>query len=499
MQKLLMVPLDERPCNAAFPSMMCVDCADVELLLPPACLLGNKKRPAAVEALGDWVRQHIDECDAAILSADMLVYGGIVPSRLHHLSAEEALCRLGILRDLKQAAPQTKLYAFSLIMRAPAYNSSDEEPDYYEQYGRALYEIGAYTDQQAQTPLTPQESESLSQRRAEVPPEVLKDFANRREVNRAVNEAAAELVREGVLDFLVIPLDDCARYGWAASEQRALRSRIVEERLSDRVFQYSGADEVGSVLLARAVNGVRGRVPAVYINYSAIQGSLIVPKYEDRPLGENLKWQIAAAGGRICATPEEADFVLLVNAPTAGGEAMGEASQPYTELDASYSSQRCLPALAMELRVLAKRKPVALADLAFANGADCELMRMLQRQALLCELTSYAGWNTAANAAGTCIAHMMLRLGQSTGSSVFTKLRLLEDWGYMADLRQQAIMWVTERGGRAYAEAHEQELAAYLRDGLQRYADECELSVHVDEVTFPWRRLFEIGIQLTCE
>ena len=497
MQKLLMVPLDERPCNAAFPSMMCADCTDVSLLLPPARLLGDQKRPADVEALGDWVCQHIGECDAAILSMDMLVYGSIVPSRIHSLSAEEALARADILRAVKRAAPLVKLYAFSLIMRAPAYNSSEEEPDYYAQYGRALYEIGAYTDQQERARLTPEEAERLRKRREEVPPEVLADFAGRRDVNRMVNEKAVALVREGIVEFLVSPLDDCAQYGWAAREQRALRSHIVEEHLSDRVFQYSGADEVGSVLLARAVNGVRGCVPSVYLNFSAVNGPLVIPKYEDRPLGENLKWQIAAAGGRVCATPEEADFIMMVNAPTVGGEAMGEASQPYAELDASYSSQRCLPAFVTELRALARHKPVALADLAFANGADSELMHMLKRQGLLCELASYSGWNTAANAAGTCIAHMMLRCGQPQAQSAFTMLRLLEDWGYMADLRQQAIAWVIERGGRAYAEAHVQELSAYLREGLQRYADECGLPVCVEEVTFPWRRLFEVGIRLT--
>jgi transcriptional/translational regulatory protein YebC/TACO1 len=56
----------------------------------------------------------------------MLVYGGIVPSRLHHQTTRECLDRLHLLADLRARYPQVKLFAFSLIMRAPCYNSADE-------------------------------------------------------------------------------------------------------------------------------------------------------------------------------------------------------------------------------------------------------------------------------------------------------------------------------------------------------------------------------------
>ncbi len=498
MPEILFLPLDERPCNLNYPAQMCEGCGDVRLRMPPVHMLGLKKRPADTGALLNWVRENIAGCEAAVLSVDMLLYGGIVPSRLHRLTPEECLSRLNVLRDLHREAPGCKLYAFNLIMRAPAYSSSEEEPDYYATCGRALFEIGYYADKAERAALSAEEAERLESRRREVPPEVLKEFGARRDVNRRVNETMVEMVGEGIVEFLVIPLDDCAQYGWAAREQRKLRKKVIRLGLSNRVFMYSGADEVGSVLLARAVNVFRGRSPAVLLRYSAVRGPYVIPKYEDRPLGENLKWQVASAGGHICGGMEDADFVLMVNAPTVGGETMGEASQESASLDASYFSERCLPEFVNEISQA--RKPVALADVALANGADNELMGMLRDRGLLNRLASYAGWNTAANTAGTCIAHMMLRLGKPDAGETFTQLRLLEDWAYMANVREQAMEWVIRHGGDYYdVGSCEEPLAEYVAQELGRYAEDCALPVRVKGVAFPWRRLFDIAIELETQ
>ena len=164
-------------------------------------------------------------------------------------------------------------------------------------------------------------------------------------------------------------------------------------------------------------------------------------------------------------------------------------------MDASYYSDRCLPEFVGEISQA--HKPIALADIAMANGADNELMEMLREQHLLDRLSSYAAWNTAANSAGTCIAYMMLRLGQTEAANTFTKLRLLEDWAYMANVRKQALAWITQRGGGYFnLGEYEASLGEYIGQELQRYADECGLAVRVGRIGFPWRRLFDISIDL---
>ena len=46
MPRILLLPLDERPCNFLYPALMVEKCTDVQLLLPPKELMGSKKRPA---------------------------------------------------------------------------------------------------------------------------------------------------------------------------------------------------------------------------------------------------------------------------------------------------------------------------------------------------------------------------------------------------------------------------------------------------------------------
>ena len=46
MPRILLLPLDERPCNFLYPALMVEKCTDVQLLLPPKELMGSKKRQA---------------------------------------------------------------------------------------------------------------------------------------------------------------------------------------------------------------------------------------------------------------------------------------------------------------------------------------------------------------------------------------------------------------------------------------------------------------------
>ena len=142
-------------------------------------------------------------------------------------------------------------------------------------------------------------------------------------------------------------------------------------------------------------------------------------------------------------------------------------------------------------------KPVALADLAAANGGDDELMRMLAREGLLPRLASYAAWNTAANAAGTCIAHAMLR-ERAAERSLFTAHRILEDWAYQADIRQRAAELAKSVGCTLDRGEGENQLAAFAQRELEQYLARWALPgpVCIERVGFPWHRFFEIDLSL---
>ena len=77
-----------------------------------------------------------------IMIIGMLLFGGIIPSRLHHLTLQELISRVNVLLEIKKNNPHIKIYANELIMRCPAYSSSVEEPDYFDECGFEIFKYG---------------------------------------------------------------------------------------------------------------------------------------------------------------------------------------------------------------------------------------------------------------------------------------------------------------------------------------------------------------------
>ena len=72
----------------------------------------------------------------------MLLYGGLVPSRIHCDTEESLQKRLTVLKDIRKRNPEMVIYGFQVVMRCPNYSSSDEEPDYYGIYGAQIHKAG---------------------------------------------------------------------------------------------------------------------------------------------------------------------------------------------------------------------------------------------------------------------------------------------------------------------------------------------------------------------
>ncbi len=517
MPGIVYLPLDERPCNAKFPLQIAA-ASDLELITPHQSMLGQKKRPADTNIIADWLLEQTAHADVLIVSLDMLVYGGIVPSRLHHLSIEECRMRLQTIAECKTRNPLLRIYAFNLIMRAPAYSSSDEEPDYYAQYGFQLARNGWLQDKQAREGLSEAERLEWEQLLSVLPQLVLQDFIGRRLTNTAVNRMAVDLVKNGTIDLLVIPLDDNAKYGYSSSEQRQLMLSIEENRLLDRVHLYPGADEIGCTLFARVFCDNKNYQPEIYVRYSSTAGPFIIPKYEDRSLGESLKCQITAAGGFIGDHASEADFVLMVNSPPIGQYDMAETTHRFGERHSAYFSEVNLREFALAIRRYAdKGSMIALADVATSNGSDEPLMKLLSGKGLLQSLAAYAAWNTSGNTLGTVIAHAIVESYYHKGdekrdsertrnSEAFYLARLLEDWGYQAIIRAEIARDHLEALGGNYFDVnaiHDQ-VSGLVHEKMETFISEYLQDLHperirLEGVELPWKRMFEVGFDLSIE
>ena len=124
-----------------------------------------------------------------------------------------------------------------------------------------------------------------------------------------------DLVKSGVIDYLLLPQDDTADYGWNIAEARRLQMLIRREGLTEHAITYPGADEIGCLLLARCICAKSGFQPKVFPRFSSSGSATLVTEYEDRPMLELLKAHLAPLGGTVADDPGDADFLLFINAP----------------------------------------------------------------------------------------------------------------------------------------------------------------------------------------
>ncbi|MCL2721148.1 MAG: DUF4127 family protein [Treponema sp.] len=492
--KTLLLPLDERPCNYIFPQMIGSSNKEIQIIVPDKKILGDKKNPANIEKIENFLLSNITGCNNIVLSIDMLVYGGLIPSRLHFLKKEEAVSRLEILKKIKSINPNIKIYAFNCIMRTPQYDSSDEEPDYYADYGFALFRRKYLLDYQERHGLGKKELTEL--KKIKIPQKIIDDYETRRTFNEFINIEIVNYLESRVIDFLVIPQDDSSPYGYTAISQKNVIREIKRKNLDMKVMIYPGADEVALSLLTRAWHDYKGIELKIYPFYSSVLGPSIVPLYEDRPMFESLKSHTRVCKTKLVSTPQEADFILAINSP-------GKVAQDTydEEFDISYTSCRNLLDFVLQIKdYIEAGKSVAVCDSAYCNGGDIQFIHYLDDLDILDKLISYAGWNTNCNTLGTTLAQASI--GGKEADKHNLLYRIIEDGCYQAVVRHKVTVDDLEK-----IDVDDSDISSVLTDveeiiknKLQKYYDSLNISkknpVKIKNIYSPWKRMFEIGMDI---
>lgn len=505
--KVVYVSLDERNCNYYFPRELgCA--AGLDVLCPPEGIMSKIKQPCDSEGMWAWLEQNIRGCSHAVLSLDMLVYGSLINSRRHALTRQECIGRLNRLARLKALNPMLEIHAFNLIMRTPNYDNSGEEPDYWADYGKKIWKYSWLCDKKDRAGLSPDEDGELQGLQRVIPGRILEDNAERRRVNLSVNVEAVRLVKAGVIDRLVIPKDDNSEFGFSMRDQAEVYRRIEDFGVRSRVYIYPGADEVGCTLMCRVLNLINGTVPKVHVQYSSTFGPEVVAKYEDRPINESVKWQVLSSGAMLTNDYHEADIVLMVNTP---GKYMIECADQWRR-DHTYMNFRNLDEFVQKLKYFVSIcKRCIVADIAYPNGADNELMQLMMGERLLNEIFAYGGWNTTANTLGVVIlqgtAAMALslnRISDDSGLHQFHIKKLIEDWAYQANvLNHIAGTFAQELGFDSYSLGnYKKAVCAEIVSRLNGFLDEhlfgelLQTGVRVAGIELPWERVYDVIIRL---
>lgn len=551
MTHIALLPLDDRPVNYDYPCML-ARIADVQVILPPREWLGNPWRIAQHHKLVDWLRNAALEADVVIVAADTLAYGGLIPSRSSPDSFEMAGKKLEILTELKSTNPGLIIYAFSIIQRVSRENSSEEEKPYWKVYGSQMFRL-SYLEHKSM--LKEASGDEVAERDAlkkNIPTEIYADYRVIRKRNYKVNRLMLDYVKNGIVDYLVLPQDDTADYGWNIAEARNLQMLIRSEGLAYHAITYPGADEIGSLLLARFICARSKFCPKIFPRFSSSSSTSLITSYEDRPMLELLKAHLAPLNGVIANAPAEADCLLFINAPALKqgvGELEWAAQFSKEELlqqvpetlkeyveelfeDSAFQNTRRemqTPLRSPEelcravIETIKRGKNTAVADVAFVNGSDLILGNQLVQHSEITQLSAYGGWNTAGNTLGTVIAQAVIctvarRAGwsqkQRKAQLEFLFLRFLDDYSYQAlerslcmfeDLSAYGLLPTEERLPKGEITC---EIEKKVAERLQKQSRALEKTfqdsglikaVHLSNVFLPWQRLFEISCEVQVD
>ena len=486
-KRLLLLPVDGRPVVRGQLKHL-ARLAGWDLALPPISMLGYFREAANRDGISDWLLEQADGVDGFVLSLDTLVYGGLVASRISADSADSLLARADCLKTLRRMCPSKPIYGFLATMRISNSNVDEEEKEYWSSYGESIWKWSYHADKHR---VDGDENDlRLSQEaKSSIPADIRDDYLATRSRNAGIAQAMLDLAKDGALQRLVLPQDDNAPYGFNIAEARELQQRVNDSDLRRREEIRSGADEVAWTLAARMISHLERR-PArnVYLSWHHPgDAATIVPRYENQPVGIAVNSQLRAAGANIALGIKDADLVLGIHT----------ANQPQGDWAVRKALGRKNPLRSAWMEALARRQkdglPVAIADLAYANGGDPDFFNLAVERLDIESLIAYGAWNTASNSLGTVAAQIQLSpLRRPSAPGMALKItRLIDDAFYQAGYRQvvrrklEAGAWTLDRAKQAFCDAANQ--------WLREHSITC---FKVCNAFFPWNRSFEIGFEL---
>ena len=488
---LLFIPLDNRPVCFSYPVKV-MEAAGYKIYTPPEKLLATRTAPADTEKLWKWLESRAEKVDAAVISTDALIYGGLVASRTHSMSMPELEAKVRRLQNLRMDK-DTRLYGFSTLMRTPRESYGNVEPAYYSNVGPAIFRYSQLSDKSdlhAETLLEDFEVGAFERNLAKAH---LKDWLDRRNKNMEINHQLAMLTRVGRFEYFAIGKDDNAPLSHTHMEARKII--LNNGYLSDESFQIlPGVDQLGLLLLTRAANALSKQAPTVYPMYVEGVGPKTIPQYSDLPLGKSVPEQVVAAGGKIVYSPDAADVVLAINTPADG--TMYDSTNLSNQYYASPANKRYIVNLG---RMLEKGANISLADVAFSNGGDNGFMNEMSLRGFTEKLSAYNGWNTADNTVGFAIAQGMLAPQIAKDKQLMLmRERILDDWYYQSNARRIITDELEKNKKEAYKYTLNEmmpKIKKQAMDIISRLAVNYDITAGTKfDVVFPWNRLFEVDI-----
>jgi hypothetical protein len=490
---LVLVPLDDRPVTLQLPVLL-GRIAGVPVATPPRTMLGNYLTFGEPDRIIAWLNARAARADAYVVSSDMLAQGGLVASRVPGVSYADAYFRLREIDRLRARNPNAWIGAFGTITRlAPTgVPAIGDASSFFAAYPAWTY-LQAYAN--LHDPLLPSEEAGAETLRGQIGDTLLQQYLDVRARNVAIDRLLISATATGAIDRLVLGQDDAKTYGLHVPEIAQLQAAIATAGVADRATIEPGADELGMALVAHALARSAHWRPRIAVRYSTPEGAAYQDPLEFAPIDSTIDALINLCGGARVdgARAENApDIVLYVRLPNSAAED----SVLFIAMADDWSAGRS----------------VALADLSFEESyaAQGDFVRKLFLAGIPSHLDAYAGWNTAANSAGTALAEAIaagagrrLRSYDALAHREFTFMRFVDDVDYHVTVRPELNAWLEANGTSDHtyllpdlASAVAARNRALLWPLAVMTLGQLYPNMHIAamDITLPWNRTFETAI-----
>lgn len=501
--EIALVPIDSRPAAGQFPVKV-AEIGGLAVSSPPPSILGQFTTAGKPDLIAQWlVSMDYSNTIAAVVSADMVCYGGLIESRVPKVSEQAALSRLECFVELRKKNSSLPIFVFSSLMRtAPTATNAARE------WRMDLAKVQELTDRYRQTREAHLPAEIRKHRR-NVPAGEMEKYEAARKRNMQIHKKLIRMVKDGVISYLIIGADDAQKYGPHVRETEQLKALANDLGIAGLVYFCEGVDQNAILLVSRAMLRRARLTPKVFVDFSNPDAGSRRMAFESKPLIDVVRDQIIASGARPTDSPDEANYKLFINVPDSYDERFERFRSRLTD-------------------TLENRGQAALVDIHFdQNGAgDPRLMETIGALPDFGALLGFAGWNTASNSIGTAVPHANMRLlasqmsdqtvRQAVAHREFLFHRYVGDYGYHRVIRPRAYRLIAALPGATREELTgeafrvvENYVVRSTRSVIENYFSQLFLSKTLKaakseyrivgisniNVSLPWPRVFETSVQ----
>lgn len=473
LKRILVMPLDDRPCHNDFLIEACKNISDIELSIVPKEYLGHFDKSGSHDKIRDYLLDKACDIDTLIVSTDGMIYEGLMQARsMESCDLETALKRISVLNDIRKINPNIKILAYSGIMRLTTSVTSSTDIKEWEN-------IFKYSQLIQKVEIDPSCKDELEDVISNISEENLNDYLSARKRNHEINKECLKLVKDNVIDYLVLVQEDASPYGLHRKEQEILRNIVKEYEIEEKCVIKNGADEMAALLLAKEINKEKFSVTleTKYLDKS------FIAKYEDETTYKNLLLSMQVAG--ITFDENDNDIALIVT-PTKG-----------ECLDLCFENLDEKPDINNEQLLYYKKyngKKIAVLDVQNSNGGDVRILESLCEELSNSELIGYSAWNTACNSIGTLLLDIVIAKYYKQNKD-YIEMRIVDDAIYQGCVRKKYNEYLKENQIDVWKDAGNKEhikvLQAYLNEEISNH----KMITNDYSISLPWGRTFEAKVE----